>query len=105
LIAHVTLPLNAGLKLERISRTPADVSILCVAMAKWPGGRTRLALGGLWACPRLALDGQDESGAAAAAKNACSHEGNQNSSSQEYLEEMAEILTGRILRDSPASNR
>lgn len=103
LITKITIPLNTGLKLERVSRTPADQPILVEAMAKWPSGRTRLVVGGPWELPKLALDGQDESGAIEAVKNACSHQGNQTKYNIDYLKETAGILAQRMLNGSQAS--
>ncbi|MBX3003906.1 MAG: hypothetical protein KF828_08110 [Anaerolineales bacterium] len=40
-----------------------------LALARWPSGRTRVALGGWGAAPMLALDGRDPSGILEAAEN------------------------------------
>lgn len=70
LITKVTVSLQARLSYEYVARTPADLPIICVALAIWPSGRTRLALGGFGAAPALALDGRDSSGLAEALENA-----------------------------------
>ncbi|MCW5875765.1 MAG: hypothetical protein KIS85_02675 [Anaerolineales bacterium] len=50
----------------------ADPGGLCLALARWPGGRARLAVGGFAAAPALALDGREASGLAEALENALS---------------------------------
>src|SRR5215510_7081899 len=46
LITSITIPLNVKLAFEYVSRTPSDKPIVCVAMAGWGSGRTRMAVGG-----------------------------------------------------------
>ena len=79
LITSVTIPLNAKLAFEYVSRTPVDKPIVCAALAQWNSGRTRLALGGYGKSPMLAMDGTEAEGtdasvaehsAQAAARNA-----------------------------------
>lgn len=41
-----------------------------LALARWPSGRTRLAVGGWGAAPMLAMDGRESSGILEAAENA-----------------------------------
>ena len=62
LITEVRIPTQASLLYEYVARSPADLPVVCIAMASWPGGRTRLAAGGWGAAPVLALDGKDASG-------------------------------------------
>ena len=62
LVTQVRLPLNARLAFESVARTPADLPILCVAVARWHSGRTRLAVGGFGAAPCLAMDGPEAGG-------------------------------------------
>jgi CO/xanthine dehydrogenase FAD-binding subunit len=71
LITQVKIPLNVQLAFEKVARTPADLPIVCVALAKWNSGRTRLVVGGFGSAPSLALDGPEESGVEAAARAAC----------------------------------
>jgi CO/xanthine dehydrogenase FAD-binding subunit len=104
LIIRIVIPLNTGLKLECVSRTPSDKSILVEAMAKWPSGRTRVVVGGPWEEPKLAHDGQDDGGIVETVKNACSHEGNQTKYNIDYLKETAAVLAHRILNDTLAAN-
>ena len=94
LITAITIPLNAKLAFETVARTPADKPIVCVALAQWPSGRTRLALGGYGKAPLLAMDGTESEGLDAAARNAY-HEAADNFGSAEYRMDMAATLAKR----------
>jgi len=96
LINRVSIPLNARLAYEYVARTPADQPILCAALASWPSGRMRLALGGFGAAPTLAFDGMDEIGLDLAAQNACCQAGDKWASA-EYRCEIAGVLSRRCL--------
>lgn len=69
LITKVTISTQPTLAYEFVARTPADLPIVCIALAAWPSGRTRLAVGGFGATPVLALDGRDASGLLDALEN------------------------------------
>jgi CO/xanthine dehydrogenase FAD-binding subunit len=71
LITQIKIPLNVRLSYELVARTPADLPIVCAALAQWPSGRTRLVVGGFGAAPRLAMDGPEASGVEAAARAVC----------------------------------
>lgn len=94
LITKVEIPLNAKLAFESVARTPADKPILGAALAQWPSGRTRLALGGWGRSPVLALDGNESGGIETAAREACTEAGDEWASA-EYRREMAAVLAGR----------
>jgi len=96
LITQVTLPVNVRLGFESIARTPADLPIVCAAVAQWPSGRTRVTLGGYGKAPLLAMDGPEEQGAVEAAKNAYLQAEDQWASA-EYRCEMAGVLVQRCL--------
>jgi CO/xanthine dehydrogenase FAD-binding subunit len=96
LITHISLPLNVVFRYEYVARTPADLPIVCVAVAKWPSGRTRVALGGFDVSPKLALDGPESGGADIAAMDAYSQSEDQWASAN-YRQEIAGILTQRCL--------
>ena len=88
LITSITIPLNLKFAFDYVSRTPADKPIVCVALAQWPSGRTRLAVGGYGKAPMLAMDGTGSEGAStspaeAAARNIF-HEANDEWASAEY---------------------
>lgn len=94
LITQIEIPLNAKTAFESVARTPADKPIVCVALANWPSGRTRLTLGGYGAAPLLAMDGTEAKGLEAAARNAC-HEAADEWASAEYRMDVAATLAGR----------
>jgi CO/xanthine dehydrogenase FAD-binding subunit len=94
LITRIDIPLTIKLGFEVIARTPADKPIVCAALAQWPSGRTRLALGGWGQIPTLAMDGKEPGGLEEAARNAFS-EAADDWASAEYRQEIAEILAKR----------
>jgi CO/xanthine dehydrogenase FAD-binding subunit len=94
LITSVTIPLNAKLAFEYVSRTPADKPIVCVAVAGWGSGRTRMAVGGYGKSPRLAMDGASSDDLATAARNAF-HEATDDFGSAEYRMDVAATLAKR----------
>jgi CO/xanthine dehydrogenase FAD-binding subunit len=96
LITKIEIPLNAKLAFEIVARTPADRPIVCVALAQWPSGRTRLALGGWGQSPTLAMDGNEASGVETAASNAAA-EASDEWASAEYRSDVAAVLAKRCL--------
>lgn len=98
LITHLIIPRNARLAYHAVSRTPADQPVVCAAAARWPSGRTRVALGGFGSAPLMVFDGTEDSGAEVAAQDAYSHAEDQWASA-EYRRAMAEVLTRRCLEE------
>jgi CO/xanthine dehydrogenase FAD-binding subunit len=96
LVTAVTLPSNTRLAYESVARTPLDLPIVCAALARWPSGRTRLALGGFGDAPALALDGPEPGGLEIAARAAYSHAGDEWASA-EYRQDVAGTLAQRCL--------
>ncbi len=96
LITSITLPLNARLAFDTVSRTPADKPIVCTAVAQWNSGRTRLAVGGYGKAPMLAMDGTESEGIETAARNAF-HEAADEYGSAEYRMDVAATLAKRCL--------
>jgi len=94
LITKIVIPLNVKLAFESVARTPADKPIVCAALAQWPSGRTRLALGGWGKSPLLAMDGNEPGGLEAAARNAFA-EASDEWASAEYRSEMVAVLAKR----------
>ena len=94
LITQVTIPLNARLAYETVARSPADVPIVCAALAVWPSGRTRVALGGFGSSPVLAFDGSEAEGIEIAARAAYS-QAEDEWASAEYRGEIAGVLVER----------
>jgi len=98
LIVQVKFPLHVRLAYEAVARTPADLPILCVALAQWPSGRTRLAVGGFGTAPSLALDGPEAGGAEIAAQEACRGSDDEWGSA-EYRSAVAGKLARRCLEN------
>jgi CO/xanthine dehydrogenase FAD-binding subunit len=96
LITSITVPTNVKLAFDYVARTPADKPIVCVALARWNSGRTRLAVGGYRKSPMLAMDGTEAEGVEAAAKNAF-HEATDEWASAEYRMDVAATLAKRCL--------
>ena len=96
LITSIILPLNVKLAFEYVSRTPADKPIVCVALAQWNSGRTRLAVGGYGKSPMLAMDGTASDDVSTAARNAF-HEATDDYGSAEYRMDVASTLAKRCL--------
>ncbi len=97
LITKISFPISVKIAYESIARTPADQAIVCVAIAQWPSGRTRVALGGWGNFPTLAMDGPEASGVEIASKSAYSHAGDAWASA-EYRQEMAGLLAARCMK-------
>ena len=80
------------------ARTPADRPVVCAALAQWPSGRVRLALGGFGVLPQLVLDGPEPGGLEIAARNAFAYAGDQWASA-EYRSAAAAELAIRCLEN------
>ena len=94
LITAITMPIQAKLAFDYVARTPFDKPIVCVGLAQWASKRTRLAVGGFGKAPRLAMDGTEDTGIEAAARNAFS-EASDDWASAEYRQEVGAVLTRR----------
>lgn len=101
LITKVTISIQPTLAYEYVARTPADLPIVCLALAKWPSGRTRLAVSGFGAAPVLALDGRDPSGLAEALENILSGADDQWASA-EYRINAGKALLKRTIAEVSA---
>ncbi len=98
LITRIVIPAQARLCFEYVSRTPSDKPIVCVAVAQWPSGRTRVAAGGHGAAPRLAMDGTEAQGLEAAARNAF-HDATDEWGAADYRMDVAATLATRCLAE------
>ena len=96
LITKIEIPLNVKIAFESVARTPADKPIVCAALAQWPSGRTRLALGGYGTSPALALDGKAPNDLENAARNTFAEAGDAWAT-KEYRSEIAAVLAKRCL--------
>jgi CO/xanthine dehydrogenase FAD-binding subunit len=98
LITSISIPLNVKFAFDYVSRTPADKPIVCVALAQWNSGRTRLTVGGYGKAPKLAMDGTESEGIEAAARNVF-HEANDEWASAEYRMDVAATLAKRCAKN------
>ena len=96
LVSRVEIPLNVRLCYQYVARTPADLPIVCVAVAGWQSGRRRIALGGYGEMPLLAFDGTEADGGEVASRYAYSQAEDQWASA-EYRSEVVGVLTQRCL--------
>jgi CO/xanthine dehydrogenase FAD-binding subunit len=96
LISKVTFFTQPKVTLEIVARSPADRPIVCAAVAAWPSGRTRIALGGFGAAPILAFDGPKADGAELAAESAFGH-AEDAWASAEYRAKTAYTLVRRMI--------
>jgi putative selenate reductase FAD-binding subunit len=96
LIVEIEIPTQSVVKFEQVARSPEDRPIVCVAVAVWPSGRTRVALGGIGSAPILAFDGPESSGAELAAENAFS-QATDAFASGAYRSQIAKILVQRLI--------
>ncbi len=96
LVTSIAIPLNTKTAFEFVSKTPADKPVVCVAVAQWNSGRTRLSLGGYGKTPLLAMDGTEADGIQEAAANAY-HEAHDEWASSEYRMDVAATLANRCL--------
>ena len=97
IITQVIVPSNLKLAYEYVARTPADLPIVCAAVAQWPSGRTRVVLGGYGTSVLLAFDGPDPTGVEIAARDAYSEAGDEWASA-EYRSDIAATLIRRCLQ-------
>jgi len=98
LILEIIFPVNVGLSYQYVARTPADLPIISIALARWSTGRTRLVIGGFGMAPHLALDGKDESGLQEALDNTLLGASDQWAS-EEYRAEAGSALLKRAQED------
>lgn len=96
LMTKIEIPLKVELAYEYIARTPADLPIVCTAVALWPSGRTRVALGGFGEMPVVAMDGPERGGEERSAVDAYS-QAEDHWASADYRREMAGLLVRRCL--------
>lgn len=92
LITKVVISSAVEFVYEYVARTPADLPVVSLALARWPSGRTRLALGGWGAAPTLAMDGREGSGVLEAAENVLSHAADQWASAEYRLSAGRELV-------------
>jgi putative selenate reductase FAD-binding subunit len=95
LMTEIRIPLNGSLWFDSVARSPLDRPVVCVAVGRWPSGRTRVTLGGYSKAPILAMDGPEPVGAGAAARDAYLNAGDAWASA-EYRAHVAGVLASRL---------
>jgi probable selenate reductase FAD-binding subunit len=98
LIKEVSIPLNVSLAYEYVARTPADLPIVCVAVARWQSGRQRIVLGGWGKAPMMVVDGKDENDVLPAVESATLNAADEWASA-EYRTDVARTLVTRCLAE------
>jgi CO/xanthine dehydrogenase FAD-binding subunit len=98
LITAISISTQIKFRFEQVARSPTDKAVVCVAVAAWPSGRTRLALGGYGKAPLLAMDGTEAAGVEAAARNAF-HDATDEWASAAYRMDAAATLARRCALD------
>jgi CO/xanthine dehydrogenase FAD-binding subunit len=96
LLAAISFSQKVEVRYDLVARTPADQPMVCVGVARWPSGRTRIAIGSDGPRPVLAMDGPDVSGAEESAQNACS-QFDLLLARQEYITDISTKLIRRLL--------
>ena len=98
LITIIAIPLQPKLAYQYVARSPADLPIVSVAVARWTSGRTRTVLGGYGQAPMLVMDGQEQDGALPVVENAFLNAADEWASA-EYRVDVAKTLTQRCLEE------
>ena len=98
LITEISFPLQPKLVYEYVARSPADLPIVCVAVARWSSGRTRIVLGGYGSSPMAVFDGQEQGGALPVVENAMA-DAEDEWASAAYRADVAKTLTKRCLEE------
>lgn len=95
IIESLKIPVKAALKFATVARSPADLPVICVAVATWPSGRVRIALGGFGIVPILAMDAPEPGGIEFAVRDALANSTDQWASA-EYRQSAAAVLVKRL---------
>jgi CO/xanthine dehydrogenase FAD-binding subunit len=98
LITAIAISLQPKLAYQYVARSPADLPIVSVTVARWSSGRTRIVLGGYGSAPMMVMDGQEQDGAMPVVENAFLNAGDEWASA-EYRADVAKTLTRRCLEE------
>ncbi len=96
LISRAVLDDAVEVKFEFIARSPADLPVLGIAIAKWDSGRLRVTVGGFGDAPVLAYDGIHSTEIVSAVDNAL-QDSDDEWASAEYRQSIAPALVKRLL--------
>jgi putative selenate reductase FAD-binding subunit len=97
LLLSIRFNKKINLILQVVNKTKLDLPLLCVAAARWPSGRIRMAVGGFGENPKMAFDGPTADVAEMAVENSCANSGDYRAS-ESYRRAMAVVLTRRCLQ-------
>jgi CO/xanthine dehydrogenase FAD-binding subunit len=97
LITKVLLP-KADVGFDLVARTPKDLPLVVVAVARWASGRMRVAVGGFGPLPLLALDGNDLSDAAKAVDYVLTNSEDMWATA-DYRRTVGKVLTARLVSE------
>lgn len=101
LIQSILVPAKVKVAVDWVARTPRDLPVLVVAVARWQSKRTRIAVGGFGNVPALVLDGPEPGGAELAIKSVLRQSTDQWASS-EYRMDAGEKMVKRLLKSLEA---
>ncbi|WP_041454811.1 FAD binding domain-containing protein [Anaerolinea thermophila] len=97
LIRSIFVHTKVKVAVDWVARTPRDLPILVVAVARWQSRRTRIAVGGFGKTPLLVLDGPEPGGAEVALRSVLKQSDDEWASS-EYRMDVGEKLLRRLLK-------
>ena len=96
LVTSISFPTRVAVSYQYTARTPADLPIISLAVARWQSGRLRIVVGGFGVVPRLALDAPEPGGAEYALESALAEAGDEWASAA-YRQDAARTLLSRAL--------
>ncbi|HWQ03888.1 MAG TPA: FAD binding domain-containing protein [Longilinea sp.] len=97
-ISQVMVDRTVNLKYEFIARSPEDLPVIGIALAKWPTGRIRASVGGFGNSPSLAYDGNNPAAVTQAVETTLIGSGDRWAS-EEYRQSIAPAIVQRLLAD------
>jgi len=97
-IKDVVIPEIKIADIKWVSKTPASLPEISLALARWAGGRTRIVLGGITNVPELLVDGPITKNIINNLDNACSQYIN-NNKFKEYNKMIIQVFMGRLIDD------
>lgn len=98
LIASLIIPSDILCYAEWVSKTPQDLPVVGLALAKWPSGRIRIAIGGSGSQPLLLQDGRGSVDIGALSELAGKQYDEWNG--QEYYPAVVKVLLQRLLNQA-----
>jgi CO/xanthine dehydrogenase FAD-binding subunit len=97
LITKVLLP-RVDVVFDSVARTPKDLPLVAVAVARWASGRMRVAIGGFGPLPLLVFDGNDLSYIARAVDDVLTNAEDMWATA-DYRRTVGKVLTDRLVSE------